>query len=141
MGFQITGWKAVLALAGIAAFAGFRYYTRVSTLEKEGREALHLWLAAEYSRDVLESIPSNAAAAPAEQQAAAEELLAQQNVAIHDIRARGRGDTIFVRAKVSVNAREPRDGRQVRYFMMSHSMLTGWRLLRETTALRYYLDW
>jgi hypothetical protein len=74
MGFQVTGWKALLALAGIAAFAGFRYYTRVSTLEKEGREALHLWLAAEYSRDVLESIPSNAAAAPAEQQAAAEEL-------------------------------------------------------------------
>lgn len=141
MVFRLTGWKAVVALAGIAAFVGLRYQSRTSTLETEGREVLQLWLAAEYSREVLGSNPSTATADPAEQQAVADELLAQQNVAIHDIRARGRGDTVFVRAKVSVDGHEPRDGRRVRYFMMAHSMLTGWRFLRETTALRYYLHW
>jgi hypothetical protein len=39
-----------------------------------------------------------------------------------------------------MKARGSPDGRDVRYFCMSHSTLTGWRMERETTVLGYYLN-
>jgi hypothetical protein len=137
--FKLTGWKAVAALLVIVGLLGFRFYTRAATLNTEASEVLRTWLVAEYARDVLASIPPEAASDPAEQQAIAEELLSQQKVEVRDIRARGRGDTIYVRVEIAVDRRKPADGRDVRYYMMSHSLLIGWRMLRETHAFRYYL--
>jgi hypothetical protein len=48
--------------------------------------------------------------------------------------ARCRGDRVEPRADGQV----PPDGREVRYFRMSHSTLIGWRVRHETTAFRYY---
>lgn len=138
--FKLTGWKAVVLLVMIGAFLGFRFFTKASTLDTEGREVLVTWLQAEYARAALASLPQDGSADPAELEALGAELLEEQQVELTQIRARGVGDTVLVRVTVAVAGRPPVDGRPKRYYMMSHSMLTGWRVLRETTALRYYLQ-
>ncbi len=45
----------------------------------------------------------------------------------------------MVRVEISVAGKDPPDGKRVRYYAMSHSVVTGWYLERETTALSYYL--
>jgi len=55
------------------------------------------------------------------------------------VEVRGRGDDIVVKVEVQVAGKDPPDGRRVRYFRMSHSSVTGWRMRYETSALSYYL--
>jgi hypothetical protein len=56
------------------------------------------------------------------------------------MKARGTPDDLVVRVKIRVDGGRPPDGREVRYFRMRHSTITGWRMERETGALAYYLN-
>jgi len=44
-----------------------------------------------------------------------------------------------VKVEVQVAGKDPPDGRRVRYFRMSHSTVTGWRVRWEASAFSYYL--
>jgi hypothetical protein len=44
-----------------------------------------------------------------------------------------------VKIEIQVAGKDPPDGKRVRYYKMSHSTVTGWRVRRETTMLSYYL--
>jgi hypothetical protein len=74
-----------------------------------------------------------------ELEAKGEELLSLSDVQFTSISARGRGDDIVVKVEIRVAGQVPPDGKPVRYFRMSHSTVTGWRVRHETTALSYYL--
>ena len=105
MNIQLKGWKAIAALAVIAAIFGGKFLMERRTLGLE----------------------------------VAEELLGLARIELPSIQARGRGDDVVVRVEIRVDGKEPPEGESVRYYRMSHSALTGWRVRRETTALSYYL--
>jgi hypothetical protein len=65
-------------------------------------------------------------------------LLAGQNVTFTSVAARGAPDNMFVRAEILVDGSPPGDSNGTRYYQMSYSTITGWRMTRETTALAYY---
>jgi hypothetical protein len=67
------------------------------------------------------------------------EALRLSQISFASLKARGHGDDVIVRAEIQIGDQDPPDGRRVRYFRMSHSLLTGWRVEAETSALAYYL--
>ena len=130
--FKLTGINAVIALLAVVGFAGFRFYTAVSSIETAAAEELIFWLRGEYTGKYLAADP------------VADEAMAQQQLALEDIRfqemsARGTTDDLVVRVKIDVDGAPPPFGDDVRYFRMEYSQLTQWRLKRETTKSSYYL--
>jgi anti-sigma-K factor RskA len=137
---RVTGWKAIVVLLVVAAFVGYRYYAVQTTLETAGADELRFWLSAEYMAQGLpgleEAVESGDAVAAEEQ---ARELVARDRVEFTEMGARGAPDDLVVRVRIRVDGRTPPDGREVRYFRMRHSTVTGWRMRAETTKLGYYL--
>jgi anti-sigma-K factor RskA len=137
---RVTGWKAIVVLLLAAAFVGYRYYAVQTTLETGAADELRFWLAAEYMAQglpALEDAVARGDAAAAEEQA--REIVARDRIEFIDMSARGAPEDLAVRVRIRVDGRAPPDGREVRYFRMRHSTVTGWRMRRETTKLGYYL--
>ncbi len=137
---RLTGWKALVALAVLAGFLGYRSYAMRATLATEAADELRLWLGAEYQAAGLPALERALAAGDrAAAERSATEILARDRIAFVDLRARGTPDDVVVRAEIAVDGRPPPVGAAVRYFRMQYSAVTGWRLARETTAVSYYL--
>ncbi len=138
---RITGWKAVVVLVAIGAFAVFRYQGARATLPTEGADELKLWLTSEYISEGLpgleQSVEANDSAAIA---AMANEILARDRVTFRSIKAHGALDDIVVRADIRVDGGPPPVGDRVRYFRMHYSTITGWIMDYETTVVAYYLN-
>lgn len=130
---RIKGIPAVLLIIVLAAFAVFRLTQASATLDKDGREVLRQWIAAEYSRyhlardDVTdeERVPF---------------LLASDSVEFLSLSGRGRPDRTIVRVEVAPGSARPPDTPAVRYYRMEYSTITGWRLERQVSAVSYYLS-
>lgn len=138
MKIELKGWKAIAALAVIVAVIAGTFLAERSTLESEAADELKVWIRSEYLARGMHGIDSGQMTEE-ELQAKGEELLSLNEVQFTSINARGRGDDIVVKVEIRVAGEEPPDGEPVRYFRMSHSTVTGWRVRRETTALSYYL--
>jgi hypothetical protein len=131
---EFKGWKAALVLGLLLALAAFRYHTRAVTLDAAARDAVRSWVVGEYHRVPLVS----RGLVPQLDSAAATELLRQSGVEIRSITARGWNDNAVVRVELSGHGGPPPDGRSVRYFRLLHFPASGWRVVGESTALRYY---
>ncbi len=138
MRVELKGWKAVAALAVIVAVLAGKFLAERSTLESEAADELKFWLRAEYLAHGMQGFDPESMTEQ-EAEARAEELLSLNEVVFTSIKARGRGDDIVVKVEVQVAGKDPPTGDPVRYFKMSHSTVTGWRVRWETTALSYYL--
>ena len=103
------------------------------TLDPEAKRVLKSWLVAEYARPVLASIKGSRIDAEK-----ARKLADSSAVELTSISARGCGKESEVRVEVTVAGRTPPDGRSVRYFRMSYSLL-GWSLEHESNAFFYHL--
>lgn len=64
-------------------------------------------------------------------------LLIGQSVTFASVKARGASGDMVVRVEVLIDGEPPRDG-AVRYYRMSHSAVTGWRLRHEVHAWTFY---
>lgn len=138
MKIELKGWKAIAALAVIAVVLVATFRAERSTLETEAADELKVWIRSEYlSSGMVGMDPSQMT--EEELQAKGEELLGLSDVQFTSIGARGRGDDVVVKVEIRVDGEEPPDGKSLRYFKMSHSAVTGWRVRHETTALSYYL--
>lgn len=138
MKLELKGWKAVAALAVIIVILVATFRAERRTLESEAADELKVWIRSEYLARGLHGVDPGQLTEE-ELQAKGEELLSLNEVQFTSISARGRGDDIVVKVEIRVSGEEPPDGKPVRYFRMSHSTVTGWRVRRETTALSYYL--
>jgi hypothetical protein len=138
MKVELKGWKAIAALAVVIAVLAGKFLAERSTLESEAADELRLWLRGEYVSRGLHGVDTSQMTEE-ELQAKGEELLALNEVEFASIAARGRGDDVVVKVEIRVSGEEPPDGKPVRYFRMSHSTVTGWRVQHETPALSYYL--
>ncbi len=138
MKIQLTGWKAIAALLIIAAVIVGKFIMERSTLAGEATQEIKLVLQGEYVAAGLKDVDT-AAMSEAEIAAKAEELLKLDQIEFTSISARGRGDDVRVKLEIQVAGQDPPDGKSVRYYQLSHSTVTGWRVRREITALSYYL--
>ncbi len=121
----------------LLALAGFRYHTRAVTLDPAARDAVRNWVAGQYHRVPLAPLVPRGLEPPLDS-GAATELLRQSGVEIRSMAARGWSDNAVVRVELSVQAGPPPDGRPVRYFRLLRLPSSGWRVVGESTALRYY---
>lgn len=138
MKIELKGRKAIAALVIIGAAIVWKFAAERSTLASEAAEEIKLWLRAEYLAAGMEGFdPSRLS--EEEAQARGEELFSLSEIEFTSIGARGRGDDIIVKVEIQVGGKDPPDGRRVRYYRMSHSTVTGWRVRYETTRLSYYL--
>lgn len=140
MKIKLKGWSAVAALVVVAAVIGGKLMLERSTLETEAMEKLKFTLQGEYGSQLLHDVEPGQLTYE-EMEAKATELLALEEIRFTSIKARGRGDDVRVRVEIEVAGKAPPDGERVRYYKMSHSRVTGWRVRREITALSYYLKW
>ena len=140
--FKLTGPKAVVAIVVIVAIAAFQLFSRKQTLETQAVGAIKTHLVAEYTRHRLPEL-QQATADGTLTDTRAEEIVRQltpDNIDIVSISARGRSGRYVARVEIRVAGSEPPDGKPVRYLRMSHTTLTGWRVLGETSSLSYYLS-
>jgi hypothetical protein len=138
MKMELKGWKAIAALAVIAVVLVATFRAERSTLETEAADELKLWVRSEYLAQGMHGIDPGQMSEE-ELETKGEELLSLSDVQFTSISARGRGDDIVVKVEIRVAGQVPPDGEPLRYFRMSHSTVTGWRVRHETTALSYYL--
>jgi hypothetical protein len=138
MKIELKGWKAIAALVIIAAAIVWKFAAERSTLATEAADEIKFWLRAEYLAAGMEGFDLSQLSEE-EAQAKGEELLSLSEIEFSSIGARGRGDDIVVKVEVQVAGKDPPDGRRTRYFRMSHSTVTGWRVRWEASAFSYYL--
>ena len=141
MQINVKGWKAIPVILVVLAIVGYKFYAMKSTLDTDATKVIKFWLLAEYAGEALDNPKyKNFEALPrAEADRAAEELLKLQRIDIKSIGARGKGDDIVVRVEIAVDGKTPPDGKSIRYFRMTHSTITGWRMKWDASWISYYL--
>ena len=140
--FKFTGPKAVVALVVIAMVVGFQYFSRKQSLQTQAVDAIKTHLVADYTRYHLPEL-QRATTGGTVGDTRIEEIAEQlntENIDIASISARGRDGKCVARVEIRVAGSEPPDGKPVRYFKMSHSTFTGWRVRGEVAAWNYYLS-
>lgn len=136
---KLTGWPAVGVALLAVAFLGYKIFVVRGSLGPEELAEVKLWLQAEYSSrhlDELRAAVDSRDAATAE--ALTKEIRAMESIEFVSIGKRGTDDFV-VRLEIEVDGRDPPDGERVRYFVMEHSELLGWRVKRETYWWSYWL--
>jgi len=129
----LTGWPAVGVLILVGAVYGLTFVVSRKALDDEALAPIRLQLQGEYTSTLL---PTLDPAAPDPE--AVERITDLDRLELTSVSARGSGEDVVVRVEPRVNGQVPPDGREVRYYRMSYSALTGWRVRHETTAFRYY---
>lgn len=137
MQVRLKGAPALLVVAAVVAFVGWWAVTARAELDASAREALTQQLQAEFAREHLARVGRVEELTPA----SVDSLLATQTVTFPSLTARGRLPEVIVRVEIRVDGRPPADAREVRYYRMSYSPITGWRIQREATAFAYHTTW
>ncbi len=140
--FKLTGPKALVALVVIVAIMGFQFFLPRHTLPTQGIDAVKTYLVAGFERHDLPEL-QRATMDGTLSETRADQIVAEltpKNIEIVSINAHGHGGRCVARVEIRVAGSEPPDGEPVRYLKMSHSALTGWRVLGETSRWNYYLS-
>lgn len=137
MKFQLKGLSAVVAIVAVVGIAAFGTTTARADLDRGATEELTRVIGSGYARTKMRAIAAADPEKPALEEI--EALFTLQNIEFTSIDARGRPSDMTVRVEISVNDGPPPDGRDVRYFEMSHDAVVGWRVEREIPARSYYL--
>lgn len=141
MNLTLTGWKAGLAIVLILGFVAFKLAIQTEALDSQGAEEVRKWLAQEAMRSALPEM-RKAMEDPHRNARHLEELargLQKDNFEVVSLTRHGSGDRIVARVEIRYRGDPPPHRPEVRYFGMEHSMLTGWRVRRETSKWSYYL--
>ncbi len=137
--FQLKGWPAVGAVVIAAAFLGYKVFLVHASLGPEQLEEVRVYLRAEYSGRPVDDLRDAIASGHLDRATdLAAEIQAMQDIEFVSIKARGT-DEVVVRLEIEVDGGPPPDGRNVRYYIMTHSMITGWRVKRPCSSWNYYL--
>ncbi|HEX6587839.1 MAG TPA: hypothetical protein VF039_02360 [Longimicrobiales bacterium] len=131
--FRVRGLPAVIIIVGLVVFGGWRARAARADLETGAADEIARVLRAEFARELLGDMGSGTPTA-----ADADALLRTQNVSFTSMRARGSTGNLVVRVRVLVDGQPPADGRDVRYFRMRYSPLTGWHLRHESNAFAWH---
>jgi hypothetical protein len=136
---ELTGWKAMAALALFFVIAAGRVATRFPAIPEDGRETVRTWLVNDYEgrgpkalarvvSDYRAGLPVDLPNRPA----------VEPKVEFVSLQAHGWRDAMVVRAEVTVDGGRPPDDRAVRYLFLTPKYDGGWMILSESTEFRYY---
>jgi hypothetical protein len=132
-GITLRGWPAVVALVIVAGLYGATFVVGRRALDDKVLEQIRHQLRGEYTTALLPGVdprhPDPEAVA---------KLTALERIKFASVSVRGFGSNVIVRVEPRVDGEPPPDGRDVRYYRMSYSALTGWRVRHQSTAWRYY---
>jgi hypothetical protein len=132
-GITLRGWPAVVALVIVAGLYGLTFVVSRRALDDKALEQIRHQLRGEYTAALLPGVdPSHP------DPDAVARLTALERIEFASVSVRGFGNDVIVRVEPRVDGEPPPDGRDVRYYRMSHSALTGWRVRHQSTAWRYY---
>jgi len=135
---RLTGKKAVVAAIVIVVVAVAQFALRTQSLQTDAVDAVKMHLAAEYARDHLPDL-QQAVSSGLTTDAGMDEMIdrmSPESIEVVSISALGRKGRYTARVELRVADSEP----TVRYFRMQHSMVAGWRVVSESSALQYYLS-
>src|SRR5687768_18443816 len=106
-----------------------------SSLPEDGRRQLVTWLQAERSRNNLPQLQAEVARLKPGDPVPPSIQAMQQPIKIDEVRARGVGGNVIVKARVRFEGQPA----QTRYFRMSHSVLGGWLVRGNSSELLWQL--
>jgi hypothetical protein len=132
-GVTLTGWPAVIVIILAVGIYGLTFVVSRRALDDEALAPIKLQLQGEYASALLPGVDP---AAPDPE--AVKRITELEQLELTSVSARGSGEDVVVRVEPRVNGQIPPDGKEVRYYRMSYSTLTGWRVRHETTAFSYY---
>lgn len=137
---KLSGWMAVLAIVGLAAFALMRRANLHQAFDESGRERVRKEIANIYLRYQLplrKAALESGDAARIREVGEANKPIHAEDVRLDDVDARGSTDTLLVRVRYRIFDETPPDGVDVRYFRLRRSRLLGWTTCREVTSRAY----
>jgi hypothetical protein len=140
--FQFRGWHALVAIAALVGFLGFKMFLRLRSVDDEMRDAVRAELLNEYSgrgrADAARLVAEARAGTPVEPVPP----LVQRDVAFPSIAARAEmgARVTLVRAEVIVDGGPPPDGRSVRYFQVSRKFTGGWMVVGTSDSYSYFRE-
>ena len=141
MQIKLTGPKAIVAVIAVIGFLGFKFNMQTESLQTEGVEKIKTWLLFESARAVIPDM-EKAVQDPTQNAEYLEQVvndLQEENIEVVSVTRRGVEERIIARVEVKYKGETPPDGKNVRYLKMKYSMVTGWRVDRETSKWNYYL--
>jgi hypothetical protein len=136
---ELTGWKAIAALALILAVSGYHFYSRFQTVSDGGQQALREWLVKDYTGRGPKALAARVAAYRAGVPDALDLPPASDpHVEFVSLSAHGWRDSMIVRTEISVDGGPPPDGKRVRYLFLTTKYEGGWMVPSESDSFRYY---
>lgn len=138
---ELKGLRLLLILPLVLAYFGYRYSIMQRTLQSDVRERITHIVQARCARQLLPGVQQ--ALADSDQAAfdtRTQNLLeTMEQVEIVELATRGRGENIYVRARVAVDGEPPPDGKDVCYYWFRFSLVAGWTVEEELFWWQYYL--
>lgn len=141
MEIKLTGPKAIVAVLAVIGFLVFKFNVQTEALQTEGVDEIKKWLQLESVRAVLPDM-EKAVEAPRQNAEYLEQVvndLQEENIEVVSVTRRGVEERIIARVEVKYKGETPPDGKNIRYLKMKYSMVSGWRVERETSKWNYYL--
>ena len=145
MQFQLKGLPAVAVIVLVLSFGAYRVHSMQTALDTDGANELKFWISSEYASQITHSLPEDVSAMSEQQMTeTAKRLQALERIELTSIHAkgmwsRGKDSDVVVKVDVLVDGQPPPDGIATRYYKMKYSSISGWRVVRETSAWSYRL--
>ena len=133
--FTLSSWKALIALAVVAAWYGAQVSYRIRPVDDAGRQAVQAHLLRGYRGEdasgLLRKLADAKAGLPPEPEPP------PMDVQIVSISAHGGTSHMIVKVEVTVNGAPPPDDRPIRYLYLSRNPDDTWSVLYESSAYAY----
>ena len=132
-----------LAVATVAALCIVGCATRVRVgpivVNEQGRDAIRTHLRSTYASVGLKAAEDGRAGRiSSDVMARIMTAAGAEKIEFPSIQARGKGQTVFVRAEIEVNGAAPPDGQRVRYLRMKHAIPSDhWSVLWDSNEVSF----
>jgi hypothetical protein len=137
---ELTGWKAIVVLAIVLVFSGYRIFSRFQTVTDDGQQELRAWLVKDYTgrgpKDLARRVADYRAGLPDKP---VDLPAIEPRVEFTSVSAHGSRDTMIVRCEISVDGGGPPDGQSLRYLFLTTRPGGGWMVLSESDSYTYYM--
>lgn len=137
MKVQLRGWATIPAIVVVLLFLGYRAMSARSVLDGEQGELLRGHLQGEYTSLELPNVRT--AYADGYDDDAVDRILSLDEIEFTEVRVKGASDEVIVQVTIEVAGGPPPDGASTRYYLLRHSTIGGWKVVREVGAMSFYL--
>ena len=137
-----TGAPAIVVILLYVVYMAMGYKSMSSSFDPEGIKAVESYISADYYREPVAQLNKNFKQGTRQDrlEAMSKEVQSLTNVEIVSADLKGfDSKDLIAKVEIEVDGNAPADGRRYRYFNVSYSWLTGWRVEGETTATLYKL--